>query len=122
MMSGRHGQFVVTWLERGGERFLRATQPYVYQQLLFHTGATNVLRCYDEANHYWHYVQAILDNFFTSAERAEMCQELINAPIFKGREDFRPFLIEARAEVRAQELLATIDFVADTKASLRSVG
>ncbi|MGH1480650.1 MAG: hypothetical protein ACRBM6_18285 [Geminicoccales bacterium] len=121
-MSKRHGQFVISWLEAGGERYLRSAQPYLHQQLQYHVGATNILRCYDEADNYWQYVQAVLDNFFTSAQRAELCNELINADIFKGREDFRPFLIEARAELQSQMLFATIDVIADTKASLRSVG
>lgn len=121
-MSGRHGHLVISWLHDGGKRFLRPKQPYAYQQLLFHTCATNILYRYDDAKDYWHYVQAILDNFFTSAERAEMCRELIDAPIFKGREDFRPFLIEAKAEIRAQEVMATVDIVAERKATLRSVG
>ncbi len=121
-MSRRHGQYVVAWLERGGERFLREAQPYVYQQFLLHTGATDILRHYDGASDYWQYVQAILDSFFTSAERADMCQQLVEAPFFQGREDFRPFLIQARAEMRAQEVIALVDAVEDIKASLRSVG
>lgn len=121
-MSRRHGQSVVTWLQRGGERFLRTTQPYVYQQLLLHTGATDILCRYDDAGDYWHFVQAVLDCFFTSAERADMCRELIEDPIFAGREDFRPFLIQARAEIRAQEVIAAVDALTDTQASLRSVG
>jgi len=121
-MSGRYGQYVVTWLERGGDRFLQSALPHVYQQFLLHVGATDVLRCYDSAAAYWNYVQAILDCFFTSAQRAEMCCELINSPVFAGRKDFRPFLIEAQAEIRLQEVIADVDVIADTKAPLRSVG
>lgn len=121
-MSRRHGQCVISWLQRGGKQFLRNTQPYLYQQLLLHTGATDILRRYDNADDYWHYVQNILDSFFTSTERAIMCRELIDTPMFNGREDFRPFLIEARAELRTQEVLALVGVVSLTKASLRSVG
>lgn len=121
-MSKRHGQRVVIWLECGGDRFLRASQPYVYQQFLHHIGATDVLRHHDDTEAYWHYVQAILDCFFTSAQRAEMCGELIDDSIFAGREDFRPFLLEARAEIRAQEVMAVVDAVTGIKSSLRSVG
>jgi hypothetical protein len=109
-------------LERGGDRFLRSSQPYVYQQFLLHVGATDILRHYDVATAYWSYVQTVLDCFFTSAERAEMCAELIGEPMFRGREDFRPFLIEARSEIRAQEVMIAIDAVAGIKALLRSVG
>ena len=120
-MSRRHGQCVVNWLEAGGDRFLRESQPCVYEQFLLHVGATDVLRHYDVAISYWNSVQVILDSFFTSAQRAEMCHELIEEPIFVGREDFRPFLIQARAEIRAQETLALVEAVADTTLSLRSV-
>ncbi len=121
-MSGRYGQCVVTWLERGGDRFLRSAPTYVYQQFLLHVGATDVLRRYDSPTAYWNYVQAILDCFFTSEQRAEMCSELINSPVFAGREDFHPFLIEATAEIRLQEVIAGVDAIAETKAPLRSVG
>ena len=121
-MSRRYGQCVVTWLERGGERFLRTAQPYVYQQLLLHVGATDVLRRYDCPEAYWQYVQAILDCFFTSAQRAEMCSELIADPLFASRDDFRPFLMEAQAELRLQDILAGVDAVAGIRAPLRSVG
>ena len=118
-MSRRHGQYVVTWLQRGGERFLRATQPYVYQTLLFHTGATDILRAYHGADDYWRYVQAILDNFFTSAQRAELCKELISNATFSMREDFEAFLIEARAEIRVQDLIASVEVAARVKATAR---
>ncbi len=121
-MSRRHGECVVNWLESGGDRFLRDSQSYAYEQFLLHVGATDILRHYDVAISYWHYVQNILDNFFTSTERAVMCRELIENPIFAGREDFRPFLIQARAELRTQELLVAINAVVETKAALRSVG
>jgi hypothetical protein len=121
-MSRRYGQCVISWLERGGEKFLRTAPTYVYQQFLLHVGATDVLRHYDYPAAYWPYVQAILDTFFTSAQRAELCSELINSPVFAGREDFRPFLIEAQAEIRLQEVIAGVNIVAGIEAPLRSVG
>lgn len=121
-MSRRHGQCVVDWLEGGGDRFLRESQPSVYEQFLLHVGATDVLRQYDDAVSYWNSVQVVLDSFFTSAERAEMCRELIEARIFKGREDFRPFLVQAKAEIRTESLLAEIDALVETKVAIRSVG
>ena len=121
-MSGCRGRCVVTWLESGGDRFLKPAQPYVYQQFLLHVGATDVLRRYDDSKAYWHYVQAILDCFFTSAQRASLCVELMNDPIFAGRSDFRPFLIEAKAEIRAQEIIAAANALGEIKAPLRSVG
>lgn len=121
-MTRRRGRCVVTWLERWGERYLHASQPYVYQQLLLHVGATDILRHYEGTAAYWQSVQVILDSFFTSAQRARMCGELINEPVFSGNDDFRPFLIQARAEFRAQELIAAIEARFEVKAPLRSIG
>ncbi len=66
-------------------------------------------------------MQLILDSFFTAAQRTQMCHALIEAPIFKGREDFRPFLIQARAEIATQALVAEIDVIIEMQVSLRSV-
>ena len=108
-MAGGRGRCVVAWLERWGEGCLRQTQPYVYQQFLLHIGATDTLCRYDGTRAYWHSVQVILDSFFTSAERAAMCGELIREPLFADRDDFRPFLLQARSELAVHDLIASVE-------------
>lgn len=121
-MSSLRGGCVVAWLERWGERFLRVPQPGMYQQLLLHVGGTDVLRRYSGSTAYWQYVQVILDCFFSAAERAEMCSELIREPLFLDDEGFASFLIVARAEIRCDELISMIEGTADVRTFLRSVG
>jgi hypothetical protein len=108
-MSSIQGALVVSWLERGGWRFLKDSQPYAYQVLLFHIGATDILSYYRGTEVYWIFVQSILDFFFSAAERAEMCEELLHAPEFQGDPAFRVFLDAAKAEIRCQELAVIVD-------------
>lgn len=128
-MSSKQGACVVAWLERGGLRFLKGSQPHIYDVLLLHVGATDTLKRYAsidkrQANTdaYWHYVQVILDSFFSAAERAEMCAELIEEPMFKDDPGFQPFLHRARAELRCRDLILIIEATASIRATLRSVG
>lgn len=120
-MSSRRGGWVVAWMERWGERFLKGSQPEIYQQLLLHVGGTDLLRRYPGTDAYWQYVQAILDCFFSSAERAEMCAEVIGQPLFTDDPAFEPFLHQAKAERRCRELFETIEATAAVRASLRSL-
>ena len=90
--------------------------------LLLHVGATDVLRGYSGATDYWQYVQVVLDCFFTAAERAEMCTELVSDPLFLGDPGFAEFVHEARAEIRCRELVLKIEATAGVRAFLRSVG
>ncbi len=121
-MTRRRGHCVVAWLERWGERCLRQSQPYVYQQFLLHVGATDTLCRYDGSSTYWHSVQVILDSFFTSAERAAMCAELMLEPLFVGRDDFRPFLLQARSELTAHDVIASVEARVKVKTPRRLVG
>ncbi|MEM9441693.1 MAG: hypothetical protein AAGA73_14700 [Pseudomonadota bacterium] len=121
-MSTIQGALVVSWLERGGWRFLRDSQPDTYQVFLLHIGATDILKQYKGTKVYWFYVQAILDFFFSATERAEMCAELMRVPEFQNDSGFRVFLDAAKAEIRCQELVSVINQSAGIRASLRSVG
>lgn len=121
-MTKRRGRCVVMWLEDWGERFLKPSQPYVYEQLLLHVGATDTLRHYHGTSAYWQSVQTILDNFFTAAQRGEMCAELIDEPLFRGRGDFWPFLAQAKAEFRVCELIAAVEVSVEIDATVRSIG
>ncbi len=114
---------MVAWLERGGDRFLRDQQPDIYQQLLLHVGGTDVLRRYCGTEAYWLHVQTVLDCFFSSAERAAMCRELMDESLFEGDPAFPFFLDRARAELRCRELILLVEEVALGMARpLRSVG
>jgi hypothetical protein len=121
-MSRRRGLCVVDWLERWGACFLRSPQPHVYQQFLLHVGGTDVLRRYVGQPDYWRHVQSILDGFFTMAERAQMCAELISQPLFDGEPGFQPFLAQAKAEIRCAELIEKIEAELPMREGLRSVG
>lgn len=113
---------MVAWLEIGGERFLRGSQPELYQTLMLHVGGTDVLKWYTGTEHYWQRVQLVLDSFFSSVERAEMCAELIEQPLFLEDPGFGPFLQHARAEIRCREVISMIEATTGTRAYLRSVG
>ena len=119
-MSSIRGRCVVAWLERWGDCFLRESQPYIYQQLLLHVGATDVLRRYDSAPHYWHHVQVILDCFFTSRQRAMMCAELISDPLFLDDPAFVWFRLEAKSEITCQELISNVEASPGVRAAQRS--
>lgn len=119
-MSSLQGDRVVAWLERAGERYLMGRQPEIHLQLLLHVGGTDILRRYSGAAAYWYYVQAILDCFFSAAERAEMCARLIDDPAFADDPSFMPFLIQAKAEIRCHELISMIEGTADVRVKLRS--
>ena len=100
---------------------MRRQLPDVYQQLLLHVGGTDILKRYSGSRAYWQYVQTILDSFFTAAERAKMCAELIDEPLFRGDPGFYPFLVQAKAELRCQELISMIEETAGIRVKLRSV-
>ena len=101
------GAEVVEVLERAGTQYLRQNEPDLYQAYLLNVGAAQALRRYDGTECYWDRVQAILDAFFSSSERAEICTELIAERVFWDLPEFRGFLMRALAERRLQSLLAT---------------
>ncbi len=87
--------------------------------LMLHVGATDKLRQYSGAHAYWQYVQAILDCFFSAAERAEMCAELIEERHFIDDPGCVSFLHNAKAEIRCREVVQLIEATASVRASLR---
>ncbi len=119
-MPTLRGEDIVTWLERWGERFLRGSQPELHQMLMLHIGATDTLRRYSGAKAYWKYIQTILDCFFSAAERAEMCAELIEKQPVIDDPGYATFLQQAQAEIRCRELIQVIEATASIRASLRS--
>jgi hypothetical protein len=102
------GAEVVDILERAGLQYLSQNEPDLYRAYLLNVGAAQALRRYDGTERYWDRVQAILDAFFSSSERAEICTELIAQRTLWDLPECRGFLIRALAERRLQSLLAAI--------------
>ena len=100
------GAEVVDILERAGLHFLGQNEPDLYQAYVLNIGATQALRRYDGTETYWDRVQAILDAFFSSSGRAEICTELIAQRALWDLPECRGFLTRALAERRLQGLLA----------------
>jgi hypothetical protein len=100
------GAEIVDILERAGARYLRQNEPDLYQAYLLNVGATEALRRYDGTETYWDRVQAIIDAFFSSSERAEICKQLIAHRALLPLPEFRGFLMRAIAERRLQSMLA----------------
>jgi hypothetical protein len=90
-MTGQMGAKIVDVLERVGEFYL-GFESKVYQAFLLQVGGTDALRHYDATEVYWDRLQAVLDSFFTSAERARVCERLIERPELYARPEFRGFL------------------------------
>ena len=104
-MTTAVGVRIINLLEQAGKEHLSATDPRAYASLLLQIGGTDALRAYDASEAYWGHVQAVLDTFFTSAQRAEICASLITRPELRARPEFQHFLSHALAEARLQELV-----------------
>jgi hypothetical protein len=100
------GAEIVDILERAGARYLRENEPDLYRAYLLNIGATDTVRRYDRTETYWDRVQLILDGFFSSHERAQICTEVIACSELWARPEFRGFLMRAVAERRLQSMLA----------------
>ena len=87
---------------------------------MLHVGATDKLRQYSGSVTYWEYIQAILDCFFSAAERADMCADLIKEKQFTDDPGCVTFLHHAKAEIRCHELVGMIEASSGVRASLRS--
>ncbi len=104
-MTAPMGERIIDVLEQAGNRYLSAADSRAYAILLLQIGGTDALRAYDASEDYWQHVQAVLDTFFTSAERAEICASLIAQPELRARPEFQRFLSHALAERRLQDLV-----------------
>jgi hypothetical protein len=118
-MTAHLGAAIIDLLEQAGEHHLGSAAPDAYAAFLLQVGGANTLRNYHPSATYWECVQATLDNFFTSAERAEICARLIGHAELRGRPEFRNFLAHALAERRVQEVLAAAVFA---RAAIGPVG
>ena len=107
-MTAHLGAAVIELLEQAGEHLLGENAPDVYSAFLLQVGGANTLRRYEASATYWDCVQAMLDSFFTSAQRAEICARLIARAELRCRPEFQSFLATALAERRVQELIAAL--------------
>ena len=105
-MTAHLGAAVIEVLEQAGEHLLGETAPDLYTAFLHQVGGANTVRRYEASATYWEHVQAMLDTFFTSAERAEICARLITHAELRCRPEFQGFLAHALAERRVQEVIA----------------
>lgn len=100
-MTMQIGPAIVDVLEGAARRYLN---PEGYDAFVFHLGCGSGLCRYDCSEAYWERVQAMLDGFFTSAERAAICEILIADAERRHRPEFHGFLARALAERRIQGL------------------
>jgi len=105
-MTARLGAKIIDVLEQAGELYLKKTAPDAYAAFLLQVGGADTLRVYEASATYWERVQAILDSFFTSAERAEIAARLIEQARLRCRPELGSFLDHARAERQMQDLIA----------------
>jgi hypothetical protein len=105
-MTARLGAKVIDVLEQAGEVYLKKTAPDAYAAFLLQVGGADTLRVYEASATYWERVQAMLDSFFTSAERAEIAARLIEQAGLHRRPELGSFLDHARAERQMQDLIA----------------
>jgi hypothetical protein len=105
-MTAQLGATIIQLLEQAGEHHLGSAAPDAYAAFLHQVGGANTLRRYEASATYWGRVQATLDTFFTSAERAEICARLISHAELRRRPEFQDFLAHALAERRMQEMIA----------------
>lgn len=104
-MAEQVGTSVVSILEQAGERYLALAVPDQYGVFLTQVGAAGTLWNYDGSEVYWRRVQTVLDFFFTSAQRAEIYDRLIESNEPLAGSEFQGFLASAVAERRLQDLI-----------------
>jgi hypothetical protein len=114
------GAAVVDILDSAGAQYLKASDPDLYRAYLLNVGGTDTLRRYDGTETYWDSVQAILDTFFSSRERAEICAHVMNQAKLRKLPEFRGFLMRALAERRLQSLLVAAMIGQSSRAGERS--
>jgi hypothetical protein len=111
-MAEQAGMIVLGILEAAGERFLEPAAPELNRVFMLQIGGGPTVRNYTPEPVYWSRVQKILDGFFTSRERAEICGQLIERVRLDQRPEAFDFLALALAERRLQELRVSVRSVA----------
>jgi hypothetical protein len=114
------GAVVVDTLERAGAQYLKQNEPGLYRAYLLNIGGTDQVRRYDCTETYWDRIQLILDGFFSSKQRAQICTDLIADGELWTRPEFRGFLMRAIAERRLQSMLTAATLAPHIRLDARS--
>ena len=109
------GAAIFEILDWAGTQYLKPDDPDLYRNYLLHIGGTGTLQQYDGTETYWDRVQAILDTFFTSSERAEICVQMIGDSGVCALPEFRGFWRRAVAERRLQTMLRATAIIRSTR-------
>jgi hypothetical protein len=111
-MSATVGTTVIDVLERAGERHLMQAAPEWHAEFLWQIHGAGTVRHYDGSDVYWRRIQAALDFFFTSEQRAEICRCLMQQAGLDRRPECRSFRACALAEGRMADLIADMRLAA----------
>lgn len=111
-MGAEVGTTVIDVLERAGKRHLRRAAPEWYAEFLWQIHGAGTVRNYDGSDVYWRRIQAALDFFFTSEQRAEICRSLLQQAGLDRRPECQSFRACALAENRMADLIASTRFAA----------
>ena len=111
-MSAKVGTTVSDVLERAGERHIMQAAPEWYAEFLWQIHGAGTVRHYDGSDVYWRRIQAAIDFFFTSEQRAEICRCLMQQAGLERRPECRSFRACALAENRMADLLANMRLAA----------
>ena len=111
-MSAEVGTTVIDVLERAGERHLMQAAPEWYAEFLWQIHGAGTVRNYDGSDVYWRRIQAALDFFFTSEQRAEISRCLMQQAGLDRRPECHSFRACALAENRMADLIASIRLAA----------
>lgn len=109
------GAQIIDILEWAGTQYLKPGDPDLYRAYLLHTEGTDTLQQYDGTERYWDRVQIVLDTFFTSSERAEICVQMLGHSGLRALPEFRGFLTRALAERRLQNMLRATAIIHSTR-------
>jgi hypothetical protein len=111
-MGAEVGTAVIDVLERAGEQHIRQSAPECYDEFLWQIHGAGTVRYYDGSDVYWRRIQAAIDFFFTSEQRAEICRRLMQHAGLAGRPECRSFRACALAETRMADLIADMRLAA----------
>jgi hypothetical protein len=111
-MGAEVGNAVMDVLERAGEQHIRQSAPECYEEFLWQIHGAGTVLHYDGSDVYWRRIQAAIDFFFTSEQRAEICRSLVQQVGLVGRPECRSFRASALAETRMMDLIADMRLAA----------
>jgi len=111
-MGAEVGTAVIDVLERAGEQHIRQSAPECYEEFLWQIHGAGTVRYYDGSDIYWRRIQAAIDFFFTSEQRAEICRCLVQQADLAGRPECVGFRACALAETRMTDLIADMRLAA----------